>query len=82
MQGYLHIGGNEYGLTHPVPNDAETIQWRVGITGKETYHRETLSLGDVSVAIYIHESLTLAQAVAQLFEHYKAWAVNQPGGRQ
>jgi len=43
MQPYLHIGGNEDGLSHPVPNDAETVTWRVGVTGKETYIRSTLA---------------------------------------
>jgi len=58
MQPYLHIGGNEDGLSHPVPNDVETVEWRVGVTGKETYHRETLSVWDVSTVVYIHDSLT------------------------
>jgi len=29
MQPCLHIGGNEDGLSHPVPNDADTVEWRV-----------------------------------------------------
>jgi hypothetical protein len=43
MRPYLHIGGNKDGLSHPVPNDAETLTWRVGVTGKETYIRSTLA---------------------------------------
>ena len=82
MQPYLHIGGNMDGLTHPVPNDAETVEWRVGVTGKETYICSTLSLGDVSVVVYIHESLTPAEALSRMVEHYKAWCVNRPGGRR
>src|SRR5215470_9240503 len=58
MQPYLHIGGNDDGLSHLAPNDAETVIWRVGITGKETYVRSTLCMGDVSVTVCRHESLT------------------------
>jgi len=82
MQPYLHIGGNEDGLSHPVPNDAETVERRVGITGKETYNRETLSVGDVSTMLYVHESLTAGQAFNLLVGHFKAWAANRPGGRR
>jgi hypothetical protein len=78
----LFIGGNDDGLTHPMPDGAESLQWPVGITGRETYNRATLSLGDVSAAIYIHESLTPEQALNRLVEHYKAWCVNRPGGRR
>jgi hypothetical protein len=49
---------------------------------KETYTRSTLSVGDVSITIYIHESLTPEQALNRLVEHYKAWCVNMPGGRR
>ena len=31
---------------------------------------------------YVHESLTPEQALNRLVEHYKAWAVNRPGGRR
>jgi len=82
MQGYLHIGGNDDGLTHPVPNDAETIQWPVGITGKDTYHRTTLSVEDVSTVVYIHDSLSPREVLNLLVGHYKAWCVSRPGGRQ
>ena len=81
MTSYLHIGGNEDGLSHPVPNDAGTVEWRLGVTGKETYVHSTLSVGDTSITIYIHESLTPEQALNRLVESYRAWAVNQPGGR-
>jgi len=36
----------------------------------------------LSFRIYIHESLTPEQALNRLVEHYKAWAVNMPGGRR
>jgi len=58
MQSYLHIGGGKDGLSFPATDDAETLEWQVGITNKETYNRLTLSLGDVSITVYIHESLT------------------------
>jgi len=82
MQPYLHKGGNEDGLSHPVPNDAETVEWRLGVTGREEYNRSTLAVGDVSITVYIHESLTPEQALNRLVESYKAWAVNMPGGRR
>ena len=82
MEPYLHIGGNEDGLTHPVPNGAKTVEWRVGVTGKEPYIRSTLSPGAVSVVVYIHESLTPEQALSLLVDYYKAWCVNRPGGRR
>jgi len=82
MQPYLHIGGNDDGLSHPVPYDAETVTWPVAITGRETYNRSTLTLGDTSIAVYIHESLTPEQALNLLVGHYKAWCVNRPGGRR
>jgi hypothetical protein len=82
MQHYLHIGGDKDSLSFPAPGDAESLQWQLGLTGKETYNRPTLAVGDVSVTIYIHESLTPEQALNRLIEHYKAWAVNMPGGRR
>jgi hypothetical protein len=82
MQSYLCIGGNHDGLNYPAHADAETVQWPVGVTDKVTYTRSTLSVGDVSIMIYIHESLTPEEVVSRMIEHYKAWAVNHPGGRQ
>jgi len=82
MQSYLCIGGNHDGLTHPIQDGAESLQWPVGITGRETYNRVALSLGDVSVTIYLHSSLTPEQALDRLVVYYKAWAVNRPGGRR
>jgi len=82
MRHCLHIGGGKDSLSYPAAEDAETLTWLVGVTGKETYNRSTLSVGDVSVTIYIHESLTQEQALSRLVEHYKAWCVNRPGGRR
>jgi len=82
MQSYLRIGGAYDSLTHPVPDDAETIQWPVRIIDKETYHRATLSVEDLSITIYIQDSLTPRQAIDALVKSYKACAVNQPGGRR
>ncbi len=81
-QPCLFIGGNDDGLTNPVPDDAESLQWPVGIAGRETYHRVTLSLDDVSTSVFVHESLTPEQALNLLVEHYKAWVINRPGGRR
>ena len=76
MQSYLFIGGNQDGLNVPVSPDLDAVQLPAGVTGKETYIRETLSVGDVSVTIYRHDSLTSEQVLDRLIEHYKAWCVN------
>ena len=81
MQGYLLIGGNQDSLNYPAHADAETIYLPVSVTGREAYTRSTLTLGDVSITVYLHESLTPEQALNRVVEHYKAWAANQPGGR-
>ena len=82
MQHYLHIGGGKDSLNFPAPDDAESMQWQLGLTDKEIYKRSMLSIGDVSIEVYLHESLTPEHALNWLVEHYKAWAVNQPGGRR
>jgi len=79
MQHYLHIGGDKDSLSYPAQDGAETVQWQLGVTDKETYNRSTLSVGGVSITIYIHESLTSQQALNKLAEHYKAWCDNRPG---
>jgi len=81
MQGCLCVGGIHDGLKYPAHADAETIYLSVGVIGREEYNRSALSVGDVSVTVYLHKSLTPEQALKRLVEHYKAWAVNQPGGR-
>jgi len=82
MENYLHIGGDKDGLSYPAADDAETAQCPVGVKGQESYTRSTLSLGGVSIVVYVHESLTVEQAVDRLVAHYKAWAVKRPGGRR
>jgi hypothetical protein len=83
MQSYLCIGGNHDGLNYPAHDAGETVTWPVGVSGRrETYNRSTLSIGDVSIGVYIHESLTPERALNLLVEHYKAWCVNRPGGRR
>ena len=72
MQSYLCIGGNQDGLNNPAHADAETVQWPVGATDKDTYTRSTLSVGDVSTTVYVHESLTPEQVLNLLIESYKA----------
>ena len=78
MQSHLFIGGGKDGLSFPVQEDI--IQLPVGVTEKETYHRETLSVGDAAVTIYRHEGITPHQVLERLIKHYAAWCVNQPGG--
>jgi len=75
MQIYLFIGGDQDGLSHPVPDDAESVQTPVGRTADETYFRETLSIGDVSITIYRHESLTSEQSLGRLIAHYTEGAL-------
>jgi hypothetical protein len=82
MQSYLYIGGNQDSLNVLTPDDAKSVQVPLGVTGKETYTRSTLAVGDVSMTIYIHESLTSEDVINRLVGHYKAWAVNMPGGRR
>ncbi|HEV2664950.1 MAG TPA: hypothetical protein VG324_08565 [Blastocatellia bacterium] len=53
-----------------------------GVTGKDNYIRDTLTVGDVSITFYRHESLTPEQVLDRIETHYKAWAVNRPGGRR
>jgi hypothetical protein len=82
MENYLHIGGNWDGINVPATDESKSVQLPVGVTAEETYIRKTLSICDVSITIYIHESLTPEQALNRLVEHYKAWCVNMPGGRR
>ena len=58
-----------------------SLQLPVGVTDNETYIRDTITVGDVSITFYGHESLTAEQVLDQIVTHYKAWAVNQPGSR-
>jgi len=39
-------------------------------------------VGDASIVVYIHESLTPEEVINRLVGYYKAWAVNQPGGHR
>jgi hypothetical protein len=84
MQTYLFIGGYQDGLGHPVDPDQYAVQTPVGRSGPETYVRETLSVGDASVTIYRHESLTSEQALDRLIAHYTegALATIEKAGRQ
>src|SRR5262245_53260361 len=82
MQSYPLIGGAHDGLDFPAPDDAESIQIPVGITGQETYIRDSLSVGDVSIVFYRHEGLGPEQALNRLVEYYKAWAIHMPNGRR
>ena len=79
MQTYLFIGGNQDGLHIPAVPDLDAVTLPAGVTGKQTYIRDSLTVGHVSVAIYRHESLTSVQVLDRLIEYYKAWCVNRPG---
>ena len=82
MQNYLFIGGGKDGRRIPLADEPDTIQLPAGVTEKETYVRETLSVGHESIYIYKHESLTPGQVLNLLIESYKARAVNRIGGRR
>ena len=79
MQTYLFIGGAQDSINVPVIDGQDVIQLHKGVTEKDNYLRETLSVGDASITIYRHDSLTSEQVIDCLVKHYKAWAVNQPG---
>jgi hypothetical protein len=82
MESCLFIGGSFDGLNYPVWNREETVAVPVGITGSANYVRDELRIGDVAVPIYRYESVTAEQALALLVKFYKAWAVNQLGGKE
>jgi len=42
---------------------------------------DLVQVGNVSIAVYLHESLTPEQAIDALIKSYKAWAVNRPRSR-
>ena len=58
MQSYLLVGGHWDGLSIPAPDEPESVQLPVGATDNETYIRDTLTVGDVSIVAYLHDSLT------------------------
>ena len=81
MQSYLFIGGSKDGINIPLPDAPEFIRLPASVTEKETYIRESLSVGVVAITIYRHESLTPRQVLDLLVSSYKACRVNRPGGR-
>ena len=81
MESHLFIGGAHDGLNMPVVDGMDAVRLPVSVTDRETYIRSTLTVGDVFITFYKHENLTPEQVLNRLVEHYKAWAVNRPGGR-
>jgi hypothetical protein len=73
MQTYLFVGGDKDSLSYPVADGAETVTWPLGITGRVTYNRITLAVGNVSTTVYVHDGMTPEQALNLLIGHYKAW---------
>jgi predicted glycosyltransferase len=82
MQTYLFIGGTQDCLNIPLAPDVDVVQLPAIVTGKDNYLAAKLAVDDVSITVYRHESLTSEQVLNCLVEHYKAWAVNRPGGRR
>ena len=81
MQSYLFIGGSQDGLNVPLPPDLDVVQLPAGVTEKDNYLSETLTVGDAAIIIYRHENLTSEQILKRLVTYYKAWVANRPGGR-
>jgi len=73
MQSYFFIGGAHDGLSFPVADDADFVQWPVGVTGSDIYVRESLSIGDAFIDIFRHKSLTPEQVLERLVSCYAAW---------
>jgi len=82
MQTYLFIGGAQDSINVPVIDGQDVIQLHKGVTEKDNYLRETLSVGDASITIYRHESLTSERVLDLLVAHYKARCVNRTVGRR
>jgi hypothetical protein len=84
MQSYLFIGGQQDGQNIPVADDVEFMQFSAGVTGRETYIRDTLAVGGYeSVIFYRHDGLTPEEVLDHLAKHYIAWCVKQqPSGRR
>jgi hypothetical protein len=71
MQSYLFIGGAHDGLSLPVTEDADFVQWPGGVMDSGVYARESFSVGDAFIDIFRHESLTPEEVLNRLVEHYK-----------
>jgi hypothetical protein len=80
LRSCVFIGGAQDGLT--IPASAELLQLPISIIEQEKYIRESLSVGNASIAIYRHESLTPKQVLDRIVERYKASAGSRPGGRR
>src|SRR5262245_17822001 len=68
MQSYLFISGYQDGLSFPVADYADFVQWPIGVTDSETYARESLSVGDAFIDIFRHERLTPGEVFARILE--------------
>ena len=82
MQSYLFIGGGHDSVNVPVADDTDVVQLHKGVTEKDNYLREMLSVSDAFITIYRHESLTSEQTLNRMVEYYKAWAIHMPNGRR
>jgi hypothetical protein len=63
MQSYLFIGGGKDGISIPLASATDTMQLPVGVTSLETYIRDSLSVGRLSVVIYRHENMAPQQVL-------------------
>ena len=82
MQSRLFVGGAYDGRNIPVADDLDFIQLPAGVTGRETYIRDTLAVGAYAFfTFYRYEKLTPEEVIDFLAKHYKAWAMSRPGIR-
>jgi hypothetical protein len=82
MQSYLFVGGIHDGLNSHVEDDKDEARIPVGVSSYELYVRDSLSVGNASVAFFRHESLKPAQVLDRMVAYYVAWSLNRTDGRR
>jgi len=82
MQSYLFVGGIHDGLNSPVADGQNEARIPVGVSSYELYVRDSLSVGNASVAFFRHGSVTPAQVLDRIVAYYVAWSLNRPDGHR
>jgi len=67
MKSYLYIGGGKDGLNLSTPDILGALS---GVLDNDLYIRDTLTIGDASITIYRHESLTSEQVLDRFVDSY------------
>jgi hypothetical protein len=78
MQSYLFIGGAHDGKSIPVAANEVEARVPVGLTESELYIRDILGVGNTTIAIFRHETLTPEQTLDRMVVYYSAWVANRP----